>query len=248
MSSRILNCKIAELNTEINILSDKNRLISQSEGYLCEFQEPQIKIGFNMPFLQNRIAELPSLTLSECEYIWTGYDFARQLLAYDGFVLHASAVSYKNKAYLFSAPCGTGKSTHTTIWQRVFGADAVIINDDKPALRLIDGKLLVFGTPWSGKTDLNNNISSPLGGICFISRSDKNHIEKADKRSAVYLLLSQTMRHPKKEFMEQLLDFFDKILDNIPVFKMGCNMEDSAAITAYEYMNKNSKGDDFYED
>lgn len=248
MSDKELKYHIAGLNVSISPVFSDTRLISQAQDYLCDFEgEPHIKIGFNETFLNNRIKETPALTLPECEYIWTGFDFAKKLLSCNGFVLHASAVAYKGKAYLFSAPSGTGKSTHTAIWQKVFGSDAIIINDDKPAIRKIDGKLYVFGTPWSGKSDRSQNICVPLGGICFISRSEVNSIKKADRKRAVYLLLSQILRYPSKEYMEALLNFIDINLPLLPIYEMGCNMENSAALTSYKYMSENSEGLDFYE-
>ena len=81
------------------------------------------------------------------------------------------------QAYLFSADSGVGKSTHSRLWQQVFGDQRVtIINDDKPALRLRDGVWYVYGTPWSGKYGLNHNLCYPLAGICFLERSKTNKI------------------------------------------------------------------------
>ena len=71
-------------------------------------------------------------------------------------LLHSSCVVYEDKAYLFSAPCGTGKSTHTQIWLKRFPG-AYILNDDKPAIRIMEDGVYAFGTPFSGKTDLNVN-------------------------------------------------------------------------------------------
>ena len=234
-----LKCKIAELDVLIRVLNPDCRVISQSRSYLYDFSgSPQIEIGFDSDFLENRHREFPSVPVCEHEYIWTGYDFGKKLLLYDGFLLHASAVAYKGRAYLFSAPCGTGKSTHASIWQRVYGSEAVIINDDKPALRLIGEKVYVYGTPWSGKTDKNKNVKVPLGGVCFIERCRENHIETADKKSAVNMIMSQTLRIPYPKTMEALLNVLGRALPHIPVFTMGCNMEDDAAVCAYEYMSK----------
>lgn len=248
MGNKELRCKIAGLNVLISLVTSDTRLISQAQSYLCDFEDtPHIKIKFNEEFLYNRINETPILSLPECEYIWTGFDFAKKLLSFGGFILHASAVCYNGKAYLFSAPSGTGKSTHTSLWQKVFGSEAVIINDDKPAIREVDGKLYVFGTPWSGKSDKSQNICVPLGGICFISRSKTNSIKKVDKKTAINLLLGEILRYPSREYMENFLDFIDVHLPYLHIYEMGCNMEDDAPITSYKYMSENSEGLDFYE-
>ncbi len=248
MEKTQLRLRVAGLNVSVVSLIPENRLRAQAKDYLFDFSgEPDIKTEFSLEFLKKRAAESPSLSLAECEYIWTGYDFAKKLLKFNGFVLHASAVSFKNRAYLFSAPSGTGKSTHVGLWQNAFPGEAVILNDDKPALRRLGDEICVFGTPWSGKTDKNENICVPLGGICFIERAKENKIEKADKKEAIYLLLSQIMRYPSKEYMEKLLSFIGSNLRLAPVFKMGCNISPDAAITAYNYMSKHLKGTDFYE-
>ena len=88
------------------------------------------------------------------EYTWFGYRFYCELIHHSGFFLHASAVSLDNRAYLFSADSGTGKSTHTGLWLEYFGKGrAFLINDDKPALRKGDSGYLACGTPFSGKHD-----------------------------------------------------------------------------------------------
>ena len=82
--------------------------------------------------------------------MWVGEAFYARLLQYDGMLLHASCVEKDGKAYLFSAKSGTGKSTHTHLWLRAF-PDSRIINDDKPAVRRMDGTFYACGTPFSGK-------------------------------------------------------------------------------------------------
>ena len=66
-------------------------------------------------------------------------------------LLHASLVRCKGKGYAFIAKSGTGKSTQVSNWMRYIpGCD--IMNDDNPIVRIIDGKPIIFGCPWSGKT------------------------------------------------------------------------------------------------
>ena len=200
-------------------------------------QKADITIDISREFLKEKQKENPHLAYEDCEYIWTGYEFCNSLLDFDGFMLHSSAVAYENKAYLFSAPSGTGKSTHTEIWQRVFGEEnAVIINDDKPVIKFEDGDFYVYGTPWSGKSDKNLNIRVPLCGICFIEQSKTNNIKQISTKEAAHLILNQTVRPEYKGKMVNLLNLLDRLLLKIPVYILACNMEDEAALTSYNGM------------
>ena len=70
---------------------------------------------------------------------------------YDMFLMHAAVVAVDGVAYIFTAPSGTGKTTHTMLWKKHFGDRAVIVNGDKPLIRLQDGKVYVCSTPWEGQ-------------------------------------------------------------------------------------------------
>ncbi len=192
--------------------------------------------------IEENIARLkglaPHLSDAECEVIYTTGIFYRKLLAFDGFMLHSSAVCVDNKAYLFSANSGTGKSTHTSQWIKLFGDKAYIINDDKPALMIEDGKVYVYGTPWSGKSDLNSNVRVPLQGICVLERSENNFIEPLDKGTAVYKIMNQTLRPPFESYMDKLLGLLDVVITETPIWRMGCNISTEAAQMAYDAMSK----------
>lgn len=228
---------ITGLKIDLNV-SEDGKTFRQAAEYAKESGgAADMVIDIPGEYLSDRQKENPHLSFDDCEYIWTGFEFCSKLLDFEGFMLHSSAVAYEDKAYLFSAPSGTGKSTHTEIWQKVFGSDkAVIINDDKPAIKLENGDFYVYGTPWSGKSDKNLNIRVPLQGICFIERSEKNHIERISTKDAAHLILNQTVRPAYKGKMVNLLNLLDKLLIKIPVYRLGCNMEDEAAFTSYNAM------------
>ncbi len=235
--------RIAGVDTGL-ILRKGGIIETQAREYLCEFEgDPQIVIGLPDEYIALKRMAVPHMSDFEVEYMWSGAEFCTKLLKFDGFMLHASGVVYQDRAYLFSAPSGTGKSTHTTIWRKTFGEDKTyIINDDKPVIRMVDGKVLVFGTPWSGKTDQNKNKSVPLQGICFIERSDDNRIEVMPVREAVHRILDQTIRPTDSGEMTKLLELLDRLLKNVKVYKLYCNMENEAAIVAYNGMNDEGSG------
>lgn len=181
---------------------------------------------------------LPDLPDEGVEYLATGKSFFSKLLNYDGLMLHSSALIMNGRAYLFSADPGTGKSTHVCNWRRVFGDDRVrVLNDDKPALRLEDGVWYAYGTPWSGKTGQNLNLRAPVAGITMIERGEFNEIEPFTGRKAVQAILAQTTTVKDVSLKIKQLDLLDKLMTQVPIWKLKCNMEPEAAIVAYEAMS-----------
>ena len=178
----------------------------------------------------------PTLTYSECEYLYMGASFYNCLVEFGGFMLHSSAVAFKGNAYLFSADCGTGKSTHTQLWLEAFGEEAKILNDDKPAIRIMDDGVYAFGTPWSGKHNINEDIKVPVKGICFLHRSDKNEIKRVSSKEVVPEMMKQLQRPTDVARLDKLFESMEYVLDKIPVYRMGCNMEVEAAHVAYNGM------------
>ena len=175
-------------------------------------------------------------------YLDSGFQFYRQLLRYDGMMLHASAVSYKNQAFLFSGHCGVGKSTHTHLWQKVFGCEAKIINDDKPAIRNMNGVWYAYGTPWSGKHGINCNLKVPISGICFMKQSKQNSIRRLNPKESLAYLLSQTPhRYKLVEDIDALLLVVDRLIKDIPIYEMENRPEPEAVWLAYNTMHRASR-------
>lgn len=177
------------------------------------------------------------LSESDNIYLQSGFMFYAQLLYFNGFYLHASAVEMEGKAYLFSGPCGMGKSTHTRLWQQVFGESAQVFNDDKPALRRIDDRWYAYGTPWCGKDGINQNKKVPLAGICFLRRGSENTIRRLTPFEATTYIISQTMRKFKDaEKLDLLLSHVDKLVSEIPVYELYNKPEPEAAKLSFETM------------
>lgn len=189
--------------------------------------------------LRKAHSDHPQMSLNEWEYILTGMDFAKDLLSFDGFCLHASAIAIDHQAILFSGPCGSGKSTQAGLWQQYFGTDrTLIINDDKPAIRLSDNMFYAFGTPWSGKSNLNQNIKVPIQAIVFIRQHHENRIKKLNNKEAVKLLIYQSIRPKDSEGMGKLLFLLDALIKSIPVYQLDCKIgTESVELLYKEIMN-----------
>ena len=151
---------------------------------------------------------------------------AEALVQRDVLLMHGSTVAVDGRAYLFTAPCGTGKSTHTRLWREVFGDRAVMVNDDKPFLKLTEDGVLACGSPWTGKHGIGTNVCVPLDGICILSRGRENLIRPAEQDKTLEFLRSQC-------FPPQGLE---KLLDRVRLWEMECTRDLGAAVTAFEAM------------
>ena len=179
----------------------------------------------------------PHMTQEAIAYMESAYQFYRQLVEYNGFYLHSSAVVRDGKAYLFSGHPGAGKSTHTRLWLSTFGGDTRVINDDKPALRCIDGIWYAYGTPWCGKDGINLNERAPVAGVCFLKKAGENKIRRLSSAESTQAMLSQTIYkfkhlHQLDAFSQSLDDFLSKI----PIFELENLPESSAAQLSYKTM------------
>lgn len=162
---------------------------------------------------------------------------AELLLDRDILLLHGSTVAVDGRAYLFTAACGTGKSTHTRFWRQVFGDRAVMVNDDKPFLRIFADGVLACGAPWSGKHGLETNITVPLQGICVLERGTENEICPAAVEDLLPMLLHQGCP-PRDETQVPHYERLVHILaQTVPLWKMRCNLDPNAAQVAWEAMS-----------
>lgn len=227
--------RIADLIVE---MMPSGRTKQQAMPYLTEEAgEADIILSYDYEKALLRYPQLQDLDTAE--YMTTGSLFAVQMLRFDGFQLHASAVMLDGKAYLFSAPSGTGKSTHTEKWCRLFGAQ--IINDDKPTLRRTDGVWTVYGTPWSGKNDLSCPVGVPLGGIAFLERGSVNKIGKISPMEAVPAILRECLQFSHKGCAQRQLELVDLLLREAPIYRLACRNDDEAAMVSCEAMKNGSK-------
>ncbi|MBO5907451.1 MAG: hypothetical protein J6Q85_04825 [Clostridia bacterium] len=161
---------------------------------------------------------------------------ASALIDFDTFLFHGSALSMDGRAYIFTAKSGTGKSTHAAIWRRVFGERVVMINDDKPLIKIKDGAAYVYGTPWCGKHGLGTNASAPLSSIAIIERAEHNSISPCPPSQAIVQLYNQAYRIPDKDKLSRTLAILDKLRSTVGVYVLKCNMDDTAAEVAYATM------------
>lgn len=229
--------KIAGLTVKMDSFG---KTVERAKKYLCEPTE-NVDIEISSKVLAEEgfdiNAHWPQFDDDEREHGATGGLFYRALLKFNGMKLHSSAVVVDGKAYLFTANHGTGKSTHTGLWLKMFGDRAYILNDDKPAIRLEDGVWYAYGTPWSGKNDISVNAKVPLAGIAVVNRNETNEIERFTGIEAIHNIISQVNRPIKAEYRIKLMELLDNLVQTVPIWKLKCNMDPEAAVVSYEAMS-----------
>lgn len=159
---------------------------------------------------------------------------AEFLLGRDTLMLHGSTVAVDGQAYLFTASCGTGKSTHTRFWREIFGERAVMVNDDKPFLRIGADGVTAYGSPWTGKHGLGGNVIFPLRGICILRRGTCNSIRRITPDKARDMLLHQSFQ--PEEGSGCVTALVERLMELVPLWEMECTKEQGAVNIAYDAM------------
>lgn len=145
-------------------------------------------------------------------------------------LVHASCVTYKDKAYLFLGKSGTGKSTHSRMWLSALEG-VTLMNDDHPVISVgEDGIPVAYGSPWSGKTRCYKNMQAPVGGVIRISRAPYN---KARRLSMIESYASLMTSCSGMTWEKVLADGRDRtiqgIVRSVPCWVMECLPDEDAA-------------------
>ncbi len=168
-------------------------------------------------------------------FMLMGIVFRNRLLSMGGIVIHASSIAWKDKGILFTAPSGTGKSTHVCLWEKYHGNEVTVVNDDTPAIRFFDGVPTLCGTPWSGSSDKFANIQVPIGAIVVLKQASANSIVKLSPLEALPLLMPRVfLPYFDAELMEKAYSVLDIILTQVPIYLLACTPEKKAMELVYE--------------
>lgn len=173
----------------------------------------------------------------DCTFSWMEYysfqlmgiAFRYHILKKDGIVIHSSSLAYMGKGILFTAPSGTGKTTHVGLWEERFGNSVSIINDDTPVIRYIDDTAYVCGTPWSGSSDKYGKIEVPLKAIVVLEQSPNNRISRLSPQEALLRVMPRLfMPYFDSALMEKVYGIMNKLLLDVPIYHLACRPDAEA--------------------
>ena len=205
-------------------------------GYEIEGKEPDFTVSVTEEEIEK--AQHPEKPRSKgyveslCLYRKIGLRLAK----YQTFLMHSAVVAVDGKAYAFTAPSGTGKTTHIRLWLKMLGDRVQVLNGDKPLYRFIDGVLYACGTPWQGKEHMGENIMRPVQGICFLEQSPENRIRPLSASEVTRRIFWQLLIPEEEEELDRYWVLLEKMLDTVPFYLLECNRELEAARLSYETM------------
>jgi hypothetical protein len=238
MQKEVFFIKIAGLTVEMRAKYPLSR--KRCRDYLCEpVGTPDIIAEVSDEEIVKEIdASGEDFSPAYCEDICLYRAIAEQLPKYDRFVFHGAALSANDRGYMFSAPAGTGKSTHARLWLEQFEEKVGIINGDKPIISLSGDSATVCSTPWAGKEGWQRNVSLHLDGICLLSRATNNRIERIDPSDYFAEIIRQVYIPKDGEARLRTLELLDKLANRVKFWHLECNISPEAARTSYDAMVK----------
>ena len=173
-------------------------------------------------------------------YLMMLYAFATA--SHNTLMFHASVIRKENKGYLFLGKSGTGKSTHSGLWlKHISGSE--LLNDDNPIVRFYeDGRVTIYGSPWSGKTPCYKNEEVAAGAFVRIRQAPLNRITReSPARAFASLLPSCSCLKQNTNQYEQISQTIIEIAERIPVYQLECLPNAEAAVVCYETIHNNQK-------
>ncbi|MCF2582556.1 hypothetical protein [Bacteroides caecigallinarum] len=150
-------------------------------------------------------------------------------------LIHASVAVADGKGYVFLGKSGTGKSTHTRLWLNNIPG-AWLLNDDNPVVKIEnDGSVMVYGSPWSGKTPCYRNEKAPLGAVVRLSQAPHNSIRRLSGIQA-YAALAPSASSMKwdRVMADGLHKTLSGVIQSVGVFHLECLPDADAAFICHD--------------
>ncbi len=221
------------------------RMYRDGEGYLFEtsFGDSElshlmrVSVGFTSAAISlNPLDPYGINALSSMLHIL----FSMVILPHGGIMTHASCVTLDGTGFMFLGRSGTGKSTHASLWLNSFGGCS-LLNDDNPVVRIHNGGIRVYGSPWSGKTPCYRNLSFPLGGIARLEQAPVNHfLPLTDAEAFAAVLPSCSVIRSDHSLTESLYQSIITLCETVSIGLLRCRADREAALMCRAGLCSNS--------
>lgn len=226
-------------NMKIGVDSQYDRLQEYCKDYCIPECEPDFCVKMELEEIVAEGVDNDELNF-ENEYLETVAllrKIAERFPLYNRVLCHGASITYGDQgAFLFTAPSGTGKTTHVRLWKRILGEPVNIVNGDKPFLEVREDGVQIYGSPWAGKEGFHQNRDAQLKGICFLKRGTQNSIRRLEPWECLASLMSQVHIPKEKEAAGKALELIEKILEKVPVYELICDISTEAVKCSFEAM------------
>ena len=248
--TKILKVCIANLKVQISCIYGHS--FRNFKNYLSAFEKPDINIEITNADIEEERILHPEIKVPEIhidnENVGVTYDYgclepiialkqcADLIIAYNTLLMHGSIVALDNQAYMFTAPSGVGKTTRTKLFCNHY-RDAIVVNGDKPFIKITDTKVIACGTPWCGKEGWNTNTMIPLRAIFLLERAEegeKSSIEEVSLGKAFPFLLQQTHRPQDPVLMLKTLELLKLLEGKVKIYRFHSAPTEDSVRLAYE--------------
>lgn len=244
MNNEEFTIKIADVR--IGIIPRNDNMYKFCKKYLCD-GEPDFTVSASDKDIEEENERIIAFlgrgdtSEDELEKLFIYRQIAERMPEYGAFLMHATSVRVDEDAYLFTGPSGTGKTTHARLWKKHFGDRLRVINDDKPMVKIDGDRIMVCASPWCGKERWHNNINAPLKAVISLHQAEENKIRPMKRSEAWEHLMSQIYRSKDAVMMQKTLDFVDRIIAMMPIYRLECNRDEESVMVAYETASGNGK-------
>lgn len=218
--------EILSVQPNFTVFADGNKTVryigsSQKDAYMrVEHRGNEHKVQLKKSKFPGKIGTHTVLEVIAAEHY---------IVQKNGFILHCSYIEHNGKAILFTAPSGTGKTTQAELWRKFRGAN--IINGDRAAVRIADGKILAEGIPFSGSSDYCENRSLPLKAIVYLEKAPETSIRKMGGYEAFsHIWEGVSVNTWDREDLEKAFETVTKTAKAVPVFYLECTPDESAVL------------------
>lgn len=223
------------------VSNDQLRILNNQEEIEIQFKQFESieRCRMSKKYLQADIYLKPNSVANETESLNVLRNVVFYYLQKMGrLVIHSTSILYEGRAWLFSAPSGTGKSTHVNMW-RECGYDFEDLNGDMIACYIENNQIVCGGLPWNGTSGIATNKSAPLGGVFFLKRGNSNRIQEMTLMDKITQFVARSLTPSwDKECMGRNIGMVEMIVDKVNACWLLCRAEQEAAMVTKSYIDK----------
>lgn len=211
----LIYIKIADIPFKLRLL--RPELMVRYDEYVTEATPEAVDISVSEDEIKQRNTSNPL----SAELFMHALSVGDELPAHNRLLFHGCAFEWQGKAWIFTGPSGTGKTTQYVQWKLLYGDEIHAINGDKPVLEFRDDCIMVHSSPWRGKEHMGILPCAPLGGIIYLNKAEENSVGRITPQEAANPMLRQILFNaPNEECIRKAAALEEKMLETVELWRL----------------------------